>query len=119
MNKAVCLLWSNFYCRSFFLPFAGLDLESVYLCFVFNLQLLREELLSCGTVLQISDLPDDGFSDQDIKKIVQPFGKVSDLIVLRSRNEVGFPLECFCVRMQKKLSSDEQVWYLDPQLSID
>uniref|UniRef100_A0A8C3CMQ0 Zinc finger protein 638 n=1 Tax=Cairina moschata TaxID=8855 RepID=A0A8C3CMQ0_CAIMO len=46
-----------------------------------------EELLNCGTVLQISDLPDDGFSDQDIKKIVQPFGKVSDLIVLRSRNE--------------------------------
>ncbi|KAM9192862.1 zinc finger protein 638 isoform 1-T1 [Mergus octosetaceus] len=50
-------------------------------------RLLREELLNCGTVLQISDLPDDGFSDQDIKKIVQPFGKVSDLIVLRSRNE--------------------------------
>ncbi|XP_058693207.1 zinc finger protein 638 isoform X4 [Poecile atricapillus] len=50
-------------------------------------RLLREELLSCGTVLQISDLPDDGFSDQDIKKLVQPFGKVSDLIVLRSRNE--------------------------------
>ncbi|XP_065518620.1 zinc finger protein 638 isoform X1 [Lathamus discolor] len=50
-------------------------------------RLLREELLTCGTVLQISDLPDDGFSDQDIKKIVQPFGKVSDLIVLRSRNE--------------------------------
>ncbi|NXL38593.1 ZN638 protein, partial [Glaucidium brasilianum] len=50
-------------------------------------ELLREDLLSCGTVLQISDLPDDGFSDQDIKKIVQPFGKVSDLIVLRSRNE--------------------------------
>ncbi|NXG71290.1 ZN638 protein, partial [Baryphthengus martii] len=50
-------------------------------------ELLRKELLSCGTVLQISDLPDDGFSDQDIKKIVQSFGKVSDLIVLRSRNE--------------------------------
>ncbi|NWS78302.1 ZN638 protein, partial [Crotophaga sulcirostris] len=46
-----------------------------------------KELLSRGTVLQISDLPDDGFSDQDIKKIVQPFGKVSDLLVLRSRNE--------------------------------
>ncbi|XP_048797665.1 zinc finger protein 638 isoform X3 [Lagopus muta] len=50
-------------------------------------RLLREELLNCGTVLQISNLPDDGFSDQDIKKIVQPFGKVSDLIVLRSRNK--------------------------------
>ncbi|NXT29736.1 ZN638 protein, partial [Syrrhaptes paradoxus] len=49
--------------------------------------LLRDELLSCGTVLQISDLPDDGYSDQDIKKIVQPFGKVSDLLVLRSSNE--------------------------------
>lgn len=56
---------------------------------VFNVQLLREELLNCGTVLQISNLPDDGFSDQDIKKIVQPFGKVSDLIVLRSRNKVS------------------------------
>lgn len=57
--------------------------------FVCNVQLLREELLNCGTVLQISNLPDDGFSDQDIKKIVQPFGKVSDLIVLRSRNKVS------------------------------
>ncbi|NWR55966.1 ZN638 protein, partial [Bucorvus abyssinicus] len=63
------------------------DVPGVDFWFVFNLQLLRKELLSCGTVLQISDLPDDGFSDQDIKKIVQPFGKVSDLIVLRSRNE--------------------------------
>uniref|UniRef100_K7FXB7 Zinc finger protein 638 n=2 Tax=Pelodiscus sinensis TaxID=13735 RepID=K7FXB7_PELSI len=50
-------------------------------------KLLREKLLSCGTVLHITDLPDDGFSDQDIKKIVQPFGKVSDFLVLRSRNE--------------------------------
>lgn len=64
-------------------------------------------MLNCGTVLQISDLPDDGFSDQDIKKIVQPFGKVSDLIVLRSRNEVSFPVERVCVRMQKKLSSNK------------
>uniref|UniRef100_A0A8D0GJ13 RRM domain-containing protein n=1 Tax=Sphenodon punctatus TaxID=8508 RepID=A0A8D0GJ13_SPHPU len=60
---------------------------SVCITFVFTLQLLRDQLLSCGTVLHISDLPDDGFSDQDIKKIVQPFGKVSDLLVLRSRNE--------------------------------
>ncbi|XP_051473254.1 zinc finger protein 638 isoform X2 [Apus apus] len=49
-------------------------------------RLLRKELLSCGTVLQITGLPDDGFSDQDIKKIVQPFGKVSDFLVLRSKN---------------------------------
>ncbi|KAM6440205.1 zinc finger protein 638 isoform 1-T2 [Liasis olivaceus] len=42
---------------------------------------------SLGTVLQISDLPDDGFTDHDIKKIVQPFGKVSDILVDRCRNE--------------------------------
>lgn len=73
-------------------------------------------MLSCGTVLQISDLPDDGFSDQDIKKIVQPFGKVSDLLVLRSTNEVSFPGESFGVRMQKKLASQEKknvLWILD------
>nr|XP_031360504.1 zinc finger protein 638 [Lonchura striata domestica] len=50
-------------------------------------RLLREELLSCGTVLQISELPDSGFSEQDLKRLVQPFGKVSDLILLRSRNQ--------------------------------
>ncbi|XP_061439651.1 zinc finger protein 638 isoform X1 [Rhineura floridana] len=50
-------------------------------------RLLTDKCLSCGTVLRISDLPDDGFSDNDIKKIVQPFGKVSDILVLRSRNE--------------------------------
>ncbi|XP_063166593.1 zinc finger protein 638 isoform X2 [Candoia aspera] len=42
---------------------------------------------SLGTVLQISDLPDDGFTDHDIKKIVQPFGKVSDILVDRCKNE--------------------------------
>ncbi|KAG8134224.1 hypothetical protein E2320_007348, partial [Naja naja] len=42
---------------------------------------------SLGTILQISDLPEDGFTDQDIKKIVQPFGKVSDILVNRSKHE--------------------------------
>uniref|UniRef100_A0A8C3V0H1 Zinc finger protein 638 n=1 Tax=Catharus ustulatus TaxID=91951 RepID=A0A8C3V0H1_CATUS len=56
-------------------------------CLPWEFRLLREELLSCGTVLQISELPEQGFTDQDIKRLVQPFGKVSDLIVLRSRNE--------------------------------
>ncbi|XP_054845959.1 zinc finger protein 638-like isoform X2 [Eublepharis macularius] len=50
-------------------------------------RLLSDKLLSCGTVLHISNLPDDGYSDRDIEKIVQPFGKVSDILVLRSRNE--------------------------------
>ncbi|XP_053111795.1 zinc finger protein 638 [Hemicordylus capensis] len=49
-------------------------------------RLLTDKLLNCGTVLRISDLP-DGFSVDDIKKVVQPFGKVNDILVLRSRNE--------------------------------
>uniref|UniRef100_A0A8V0Z6I0 RRM domain-containing protein n=1 Tax=Gallus gallus TaxID=9031 RepID=A0A8V0Z6I0_CHICK len=64
-------------------PLAAATWKVLIFGVVFNVQLLREELLNCGTVLQISNLPDDGFSDQDIKKIVQPFGKVSDLIVLK------------------------------------
>ncbi|KAL7975901.1 hypothetical protein Chor_011816 [Crotalus horridus] len=42
---------------------------------------------SLGTILQISELPEDGFTDQDIKKIVQPFGKVSDILVDRCKHE--------------------------------
>ncbi|XP_033016997.1 zinc finger protein 638 isoform X2 [Lacerta agilis] len=50
-------------------------------------QILTDKALSCGTVLRISDLPDDGYTDNDIKKIVQPFGKVSNILVLRAKNE--------------------------------
>ncbi|XP_069488389.1 zinc finger protein 638 isoform X2 [Ambystoma mexicanum] len=40
-----------------------------------------------GTVIHISDLPDDGYTDQDILKVVQPFGKASDILIVRSKNE--------------------------------
>ncbi|XP_030048034.1 zinc finger protein 638 [Microcaecilia unicolor] len=43
--------------------------------------------LNPGTIIHISDLPDDGYTDQDIIKIVQPFGKVSDILIIRSKNE--------------------------------
>nr|XP_033809265.1 zinc finger protein 638 isoform X2 [Geotrypetes seraphini] len=43
--------------------------------------------LNPGTVIHISELPDDGYTDQDIIKIVQPFGKVSDILIIRSKNE--------------------------------
>ncbi|XP_060103421.1 zinc finger protein 638 [Heteronotia binoei] len=50
-------------------------------------RLLSDKVLGCGSVLCISDLPDDGYTDQDIEKIVLPFGKVSDFVVIRSQNE--------------------------------
>ncbi|XP_053321802.1 zinc finger protein 638 [Spea bombifrons] len=40
-----------------------------------------------GTVIHVSNLPDSGYTDQDILKIVQPFGKVCDILIIRSKNE--------------------------------
>ncbi|XP_041435284.1 zinc finger protein 638 isoform X2 [Xenopus laevis] len=40
-----------------------------------------------GTVIHVTNLPDSGYSDQDILKIVQPFGKVCDILIIRSKNE--------------------------------
>ncbi|XP_038600516.1 zinc finger protein 638 isoform X2 [Tachyglossus aculeatus] len=50
-------------------------------------QVCQDKFMNCGTVIHISDLPDDGYTEQDIKKLVQPFGKVSDLLIIPSRNE--------------------------------
>uniref|UniRef100_A0A6I8P231 Zinc finger protein 638 n=1 Tax=Ornithorhynchus anatinus TaxID=9258 RepID=A0A6I8P231_ORNAN len=50
-------------------------------------KICQDKFLNCGTVIHISDLPDDGYTEQDIKKLVQPFGKVSDLLIIPSRNE--------------------------------
>ncbi|XP_068130405.1 zinc finger protein 638 isoform X2 [Hyperolius riggenbachi] len=38
-------------------------------------------------VIHVTNLPDSGYTDQDILKIVQPFGKVSDILIVRSKNE--------------------------------
>ncbi|CAH2299316.1 zinc finger 638-like isoform X1 [Pelobates cultripes] len=40
-----------------------------------------------GTIIHVTNLPDFGYTDQDIMKIVQQFGKVSDILIIRSKNE--------------------------------
>ncbi|KAE8628684.1 hypothetical protein XENTR_v10000171 [Xenopus tropicalis] len=40
-----------------------------------------------GTIIHVTNLPDSGYTDQDILKIVQPFGKVCDILIIRSKNE--------------------------------
>ncbi|XP_063781362.1 zinc finger protein 638 isoform X2 [Pseudophryne corroboree] len=40
-----------------------------------------------GNVIHVTDLPDSGYTDQDILKIIQPFGKVCDVLIVRSKNE--------------------------------
>ncbi|KAM5191410.1 zinc finger protein 638 [Mantella aurantiaca] len=38
-------------------------------------------------IIHVTNLPDSGYTDQDILKIVQQFGKVCDILILRSKNE--------------------------------
>ncbi|XP_040191478.1 zinc finger protein 638 isoform X3 [Rana temporaria] len=38
-------------------------------------------------IIHVTNLPDSGYTDQDILKIVQPFGKVGDILIIRSKNE--------------------------------
>ncbi|XP_036606125.1 zinc finger protein 638 isoform X2 [Trichosurus vulpecula] len=47
----------------------------------------EDESLRCDTIIHVSELPADGYTEQDVIKIVQPFGKVSDLLIVPSRNE--------------------------------
>ncbi|KAG8550727.1 hypothetical protein GDO81_022141 [Engystomops pustulosus] len=40
-----------------------------------------------GKIIHVTNLPDSGYTDQDILKTVQPFGKVCDILIVRSKNE--------------------------------
>ncbi|KAG9466393.1 hypothetical protein GDO78_016701 [Eleutherodactylus coqui] len=42
---------------------------------------------SIGKIVHVTNLPDTGYTDQDLVKIVQPFGKVCDVLIIRSKNE--------------------------------
>ncbi|KAG8453267.1 hypothetical protein GDO86_000048 [Hymenochirus boettgeri] len=42
---------------------------------------------NAGKIIHVTNLPDTGYTDQDILKIVQPFGKVCDILIVRSKNE--------------------------------
>uniref|UniRef100_A0A8C5QB81 RRM domain-containing protein n=1 Tax=Leptobrachium leishanense TaxID=445787 RepID=A0A8C5QB81_9ANUR len=53
---------------------------------VFN-PLHKFKTKTTGTIIHVTNLPDSDYTDQDIMKIVQPFGKVSDILIIRSKNE--------------------------------
>lgn len=42
-----------------------------------------------GSVLLISELPEDGYTEEDIRKIFQPFGKVNNVLIVPYRKEVS------------------------------
>lgn len=47
-----------------------------------------------GSVLLISELPEDGYTEEDIKKLFQPFGKVNDVLIVPYRKEVSHSVCC-------------------------
>ncbi|XP_012501951.1 PREDICTED: zinc finger protein 638 isoform X2 [Propithecus coquereli] len=55
---------------------------------------LRKDLaLHYGSVLLISELPEDGCNEEEIRKVFQPFGKVNDVLIVSYRKEAYLEME--------------------------
>jgi hypothetical protein len=46
--------------------------------------------LRYNSALLISELPEDGCTEEVIKKVFQPFGKVNDVLIVPYRKEVSY-----------------------------
>lgn len=53
----------------------------------------KDQPLYYGSVLLISELPEDGYTEEDIKKLFQPFGKVNDVLIVPYRKEAYLKME--------------------------
>ncbi|XP_066234106.1 zinc finger protein 638 isoform X1 [Saccopteryx leptura] len=56
-------------------------------------KLRKDQPLYYGSVLLISELPEDGYTEEDIRKIFQPFGKVNDVLIVPYRKEAYLKME--------------------------
>nr|KAF6430573.1 zinc finger protein 638 [Molossus molossus] len=56
-------------------------------------KLRKDQPLYYGSVLLISELPEDGYTEEDIKKLFQPFGKVNDVLIVPYRKEAYLKME--------------------------
>uniref|UniRef100_A0A8C9AGE5 Zinc finger protein 638 n=1 Tax=Prolemur simus TaxID=1328070 RepID=A0A8C9AGE5_PROSS len=55
---------------------------------------LRKDLaLHYGSILLISELPEDGCNEEEIRKVFQPFGKVNDVLIVSYRKEAYLEME--------------------------
>lgn len=69
------------------------------MCFLFNFlsfqnQPRKDHSLSSNSIILVSELPEDGFTEEDIRKAFQPFGKISDVLLVPCRNEVSHLVSC-------------------------
>ncbi|KAF6321951.1 zinc finger protein 638 [Rhinolophus ferrumequinum] len=53
----------------------------------------KDQPLYYGSVLLISELPEDGYTEEDIRKLFQPFGKVNDVLIVPYRKEAYLKME--------------------------
>ncbi|KAH0515920.1 Zinc finger protein 638 [Microtus ochrogaster] len=54
----------------------------------------RKDLsLSSNSVLLVSELPEDGFTEEDIRKAFHPFGNINDILLVPCRNEAYLEME--------------------------
>ncbi|XP_054557693.1 zinc finger protein 638 isoform X2 [Talpa occidentalis] len=56
-------------------------------------KLRKDQSLHYGSVLLISELPEDGCTEEEIRKIFQPFGKVKDVLIVPYRKEAYIEME--------------------------
>ncbi|XP_021568391.1 zinc finger protein 638 isoform X3 [Carlito syrichta] len=56
-------------------------------------KLRKDQPLHCGSVLLISELPEDNCTEEDIRKVFQPFGKVNDVLIVPYRKEAYLEME--------------------------
>ncbi|XP_016058093.1 PREDICTED: zinc finger protein 638 isoform X2 [Miniopterus natalensis] len=56
-------------------------------------KLRKDQPLYYGSVLLISELPEDGYTEEDIRKLFQPFGKVNDVLIVPYRKEAYLKME--------------------------
>ncbi|KAM6179350.1 zinc finger protein 638 isoform 2-T2 [Erethizon dorsatum] len=56
-------------------------------------KLRKEQSLRYGSVLLVSELPEDGCTEEDIRKVFQPFGKVMDVLIVPYRKEAYLEME--------------------------
>ncbi|XP_037663300.1 zinc finger protein 638 isoform X1 [Choloepus didactylus] len=56
-------------------------------------KLRKDQSLNYGSVLLVSELPEDGCTEDEVRKVFQPFGKVNDVLIVPYRKEAYLEME--------------------------
>ncbi|XP_076990634.1 zinc finger protein 638 isoform X2 [Tamandua tetradactyla] len=56
-------------------------------------KLRKDQSLNYGSALLVSELPEDGCTEDEVRKVFQPFGKVNDVLIVPYRKEAYLEME--------------------------